>query len=104
MANKVFISLTLSISKDEKNHQWLGECKELGTSTFGDSVEEVAKELEELVALHLNTLEDVEERSRFFVENNIIMYYESVPQEIEVRKPSKPDVFIKSFNHQLVHA
>ena len=56
--------------------------RELGTATFGDSVDEVAEELADLVALHINGLEDVGELERFFANHDITMYRDHLPQEI----------------------
>ena len=53
--NQNILDFTLVYHKE--GQQWVGECQELGTSTFGDSFEEVETELIELVELHLNTLE-----------------------------------------------
>lgn len=51
--------------------KWLACCEELGTATFGRSIQEAQRKLDEAVLLHLNTLEDVGERERFFREHNI---------------------------------
>jgi len=67
-----YISLTLEFHKEKR--QWVGTCQELGTSTFNRSFQEVNKRLDELVILHLNTLERTGERERFFKENNIKIY------------------------------
>jgi predicted RNase H-like HicB family nuclease len=72
MRAKGYIALTYQFYKDGR--RWVGVCKELGTSTFSRSLPEVEKQLEEAVCLHLNTLEDVGERERFFQENNIKLY------------------------------
>lgn len=64
-----FIELTL-IFKQEEN-LWTAECEELGTAAFGDTFEEAHEALEDLVTLHLNTLEDVGECDRFMKEQGI---------------------------------
>lgn len=64
-----YVVLTCKYHREGK--QWVGVCEELGTSTFAPTIEESQKELQELVILHLNTLEKVGERERFFTENNI---------------------------------
>jgi hypothetical protein len=69
---KGYITLTYQFFRDGK--RWVGVCKELGTSTFSRSITEAEKQLSEAVCLHLNTLEDVGERERFFRENNIKLY------------------------------
>lgn len=81
----VFIILTLIFSKE--NEQWVGICEELGVSQFGDSYEETKKDLCEAVLLHLNTLEDLGERERFFKENNIKVY--NTNEEITPKKTTR---------------
>ncbi len=60
----------------KENEQWLGECDELGTATFADTIEEVQAELKAMILLHLNTLEETGERDRFFKERGIKIYSE----------------------------
>lgn len=55
----------------KEGDQWLGECSELGTATFGDSLEEVQAELRELIELHLDALGRSGERDRFFAEHGV---------------------------------
>lgn len=58
-----YIVLTFKFQKEGR--RWTAYCEELGTATFGRSLPEAQKRLEEAVLLHLNTLEDVGERERF---------------------------------------
>jgi len=51
-----------------------GECVELGTATHGANLQQTLHELKELVLLHLNEIEDVGERPRFFAEHGIKLY------------------------------
>lgn len=67
-----YIILTFSFHKE--GNRWVGRCNELTTSAFGRSLPEAEERLKELVELHLNTLEDVGERERFFRENGIKFY------------------------------
>lgn len=69
MKTEAYIIVTLSFYKE--GNRWVGLCKELGTSTFGRSIQEANNRLIEAVELHLNTLEEVGERKRFFQEHNI---------------------------------
>jgi len=64
-------------------NQWLGECVELGTTTFADTFEDVQRELKDMIVLHLDTLESVGERDNFFKEHEIKTYSEGeVPEKI----------------------
>ncbi len=67
--------------------QWLGECLELGTATFGASVDEVAEELADLVALHLQSLQDADELERFFENHKIPLFLHHAPDEVPRRVP-----------------
>lgn len=64
-----YIIVTFSFHKE--GNRWVGRCNELTTSAFGRSLKEAKERLEEFVELHLNALEDLGERERFFRENGI---------------------------------
>jgi hypothetical protein len=91
-----YISLTLKFYREQG--RWVGECQELGTSTYGRSLPETKKQLVELVGLHINTLEDVGERQRFFKENGI-KFHLNKPQMGVINLPyeTKLDVFISQY-------
>ena len=76
------------------NRRWTAYCEELGTATFGRSLPEAEKRLIEAVWLHLNTLEDVGERERFFKEHNIELHHTKPKKDITVRLPLKQEVFV----------
>ncbi len=77
MSVKGFVVLTLVFRKEGR--VWTGECLELGTATYGRSIEKGKQELVELVELDLNTLEDVGEREHFFKKHNVKFYTEHEP-------------------------
>lgn len=64
-----YIRLTYEFYKEER--KWVAICHELGTSTFGRSISDAERKLDEAVLLHLDTLEEVGERQRFFKEHHI---------------------------------
>lgn len=74
--------VTIKFSKEGKN--WVAICEELGTSTFGRSIEEAKRRIKEAIELHLNTLEDVGERDNFFREHKI-KFYEAMPPKREIK-------------------
>jgi len=81
-----FVILTLAFRQDGR--RWTGECLELGTATYGRTLKQAHDELAEMVALHLNTLEDIGERERFFEEHGIRFYTDDVPeQDLAARVP-----------------
>lgn len=69
------IYITLTLEFQQEGHRWIGVCKELGTSTYSRSLPETEKQLKEAVFLHLNTLEDIGERERFFKEHGIEIHH-----------------------------
>ena len=79
-----YITVTLSFARE--GEQWLGECLELGTSTFSESLEQCQEELQELVGEHLAVLEDVGERERFFQDWGIAVHpTREVPRQLTIR-------------------
>lgn len=64
-----YILLTLVFAQE--GDQWTAECQELGTTTCGDSLEDTRESIEEMIALHLNALEEVGEAERFFEKHGI---------------------------------
>lgn len=76
--------------------RWTAYCEELGTATFGRSLNEAEKRLDEAVMLHLNTLEDVGERARFFRDHDI-KYYDTKPKkDTQINVPLDENVFVRS--------
>ncbi len=67
-----FVILTLCFRKEGR--LWTGQYLQLSTATDGRSLQQVRDELVELVELHLNELESVGERDRFFTENGITAF------------------------------
>jgi len=102
MKKAQYIKLTMLFHKEGK--QWVGICQELGTSTFGDTLDEVKNELAELIELHLNTLESLNERKRFFKEQGIEIFSKEIPLTIDVSVPYSPDLLIQPFFKNLEHA
>ena len=67
-----YILLTLLFRRE--GDVWTAECKELGTASFGDTLEEAIESIKDMVKLHLDALEDVGERERFLRENHVTVY------------------------------
>jgi hypothetical protein len=59
-------SVVLTLRFRQENRRWTGECVELGMATYGRTLRQTHDELVELVALHLEALDAVGERERFF--------------------------------------
>ena len=63
--------LPLTIHLEHEGEQWTGTCLELGTSTFGDTFEEVRKELHEAITLQLNEVERLGFITDYLEENRV---------------------------------
>ncbi|OYD14383.1 hypothetical protein CH333_08190 [candidate division WOR-3 bacterium JGI_Cruoil_03_44_89] len=91
-----YVMLTFEFRK--RGRRWTAYCKELGTATFGRSLPEVQERIEEAVLLHLNTLEDVGERERFFKENNITFYpHKPKTKEVTISAPFDRATFVHPY-------
>ena len=78
--------ITLTLSFEQEGSEWVGVCLELGTSTFADTLEKCQEELQELVTDHLNVLEEIGERERFFEEWGISVHTSNeIPSEFTIR-------------------
>ena len=79
-----YMTVTLSFARE--GNKWVGGCLELGTSTFARTLKACREELQELVADHLNVMEEVGERARFFEDWGITLQpTEKVPAQFTVR-------------------
>jgi predicted RNase H-like HicB family nuclease len=83
-----FIILTLKFAKEGK--RWTAYCIQLGTATYGRSIQEATERIQEAVSLHLNTLEDVGECERFLKEHGIT-FYPSRPKHVDINLNSSQD-------------
>ena len=61
--------LTIDLGRD--GEAWTGTCLELGTSTFGDTMEEVRTELQEAITLQLNEMERLGFIEEYLAENRV---------------------------------
>lgn len=93
MPAKGFVILTLAFRKEGR--YWEGKCLELGTATFARTLAQAKKELSELVELHLNELEAVGERDRFFKEHNITLYTDQVPDKVSPEIPYDESTYVQ---------
>lgn len=64
-----YIILTVLFQKE--GERWTAECRELGTATYGATVEEAKEAINEAITLHLDTLEDLGECERFLHKNGV---------------------------------
>jgi predicted RNase H-like HicB family nuclease len=90
---KGYIVLTYEFHREGK--RWVAYCKELGTSTFARSLTEAEHKLDEAISLHLNTLEDVGERERFFKEHNIQFHHTRPRKDVKISVSANRDIFVR---------
>ena len=86
-----YVVLTYKFNREGK--RYTAYCEELGKATFGRSLKEAEARLEEAVGLHLNTLEELGERDRFFRENNI-KFLKTKPRSVNLNVPTTGHFFI----------
>jgi len=82
-----YVILTLSFHRERG--RWTAHCQELGTATFARSLDAAKERIREAISLHLNTLEDVGERERFFRQHKIT-FHRFGPAKAK-RPPKIPD-------------
>jgi predicted RNase H-like HicB family nuclease len=92
MSAKGYVVLTYEFGKEGR--RWTAHCKELGTATFGRSLPEAQRRIREVAVLHLNALEDVGERKRFFREHKI-QFHGIRPTSIMVSIPTSSTSFVQ---------
>ena len=83
MKHRCYIKVTV-IFQQESDGRWTAECQELGTATFGNSLEEAREFIKEAIELHLNSLERNGQRERFFQENGIVLIKDKPPQNVDI--------------------
>jgi len=93
MNTEGYVVFTFEFRKETRG--WSAYCEELGTATFASSLLEAERRLEEAVELHLNTLEDVGERERFFQEHNIKFHRVKPRNNVRITAPVNEAVFVK---------
>ncbi len=96
MHNTDYIPLTVILQK-ENDGRWTAVCQELGTATYGYSIEDAQNKIEEAISLHLEGLQEVGELERFFHENRIIIRTKKPPKSIKVNAPTDPHTFVHAF-------
>ena len=60
----ILIALRMTYTREDA--LWVGVCEELGTSTYGNDLDQVSRELKELVLFELNAVEADGERANVF--------------------------------------
>ena len=69
---------------EEEGDQFVSYCRELGTSSCGDTIDEAFSNLEDAITVHLDALQETGERERVFRERNISLQRDPRPEEFVV--------------------
>jgi len=86
-----YIELTVRFAKE--GDQWAAECLELGTAACGDSLEEAKEVISDLIALHLNALEDVGTCAKFLQDHGV-KFHRVKPKPTRFRVPVGSGEFV----------
>ena len=65
--------IVVALKVHPEGSKYASECEELGVASFGDTEEEALRNIREAVLVHLNGLERIGERDRYFRERGIEM-------------------------------
>jgi predicted RNase H-like HicB family nuclease len=100
MKKKGYVVITFKFRREGK--KWSAFCEELGTATFGRSIQEAQRKLEDSVLLQLNTLEEVGEIDNFFKEFNIA-FHSHAPKndEIKISGPFDTNTYVRPYVYPL---
>ena len=66
-----FIALTLEVTEEAK--RFVSRCRELGTASCGDTVDEAFENIKDATIEYLNAIERLGERPRIFKEKGIVL-------------------------------
>lgn len=88
-----YIAVTFEFRKEDR--RWVAYCEELGTATFGRSIPEAERKLKEAILIHLDTLEDVGERERFFKEHSIKLHRTRPTKDFTICAPIRGGAFYR---------
>lgn len=82
-----YIALTFLVTQE--GNYYVSECRELGTSSFGETEKEALDNLKDATEVYLNTLKDLGEDKQVLREKGVKIYsYE--PADLEVRRARFP--------------
>jgi len=92
-----FNCIVLTLVFEQEGDVWTGQCKELGTAAFGDTIEEARDILSNLVTLHLNSLEELGQCEEFLKERNVAILTEESRKRKIADVPIQVNVPLGSF-------
>ena len=84
---------------EREGAQFVSYCRELGTSSCGDTVEEALENLGDAIEVHLDGLTETGEILEFLRQKNIRINVLPMPEELEIRVP--PEKLITTYQRQV---
>jgi predicted RNase H-like HicB family nuclease len=84
MASEVEGYVVLTGIVEKEGSQYVSNCRELGTSSCGDTVDEAFENLGDAIGVHINALIETGELPRVFRERNIRIDLEPPPDELAI--------------------
>lgn len=88
--------IVLTYKYQNEDNKWVVTCLELGTSTFARTLLAAQNRIHDAVLCHLNTLEDVGERERFFKDNHITLFTGEPSKITKIDIPTNTTGFYQS--------
>ena len=79
--------IVLTGTVDKEDGQFVSYCRELGTASCGDTIDEALRYLEEAIDVHLEALEETGELLRFLRERNTRIDIEPEAGEVHLTVP-----------------
>jgi predicted RNase H-like HicB family nuclease len=91
----IYGTVTLTGVIEQEDNQFVAYCRELGTSSCGDTVQEAVHNLDEAIEVHLSGLIETGELERFLRERNIRIEVQPNSDGPLVRVP--PDKIVTTY-------
>lgn len=85
MPSEVHGYVVLTGTAEKEGSQFVSYCRELGTSSCGDTVGEAFENLGDAIEVHINALTETGELLQVFRERNIRIDLEPPPDELAIR-------------------
>lgn len=84
---------------EQEDNQFVAYCRELGTSSCGDTVQEAIHNLDEAIEVHLNGLTETGELQRFLRERNVRIEVQPSSEGPLVRVP--PEKIVTTYQKSI---
>ena len=92
-------TITLTGIVEKEGAQYVSYCRELGTSSCGDTSDEALINLGDAIEVHLNALQEVGELHKVLRERRIRIDFDVPLDELEIRVP--PGKIFTTYQHKI---